>query len=308
MARFKRFFDIKNYLRYLFKCMETRKLSRDYRVTQPQFFITGLPRTGTTLVYQYIVHRLDVAYLTNKTGDYFMTPCTVTALSRRFLQPYQSDFSSHYGKVSGLMAPREAGAFWLRFFDIHAYTDYLSSEKDSLYEDTGTMVKTVHCIQHIFNDAPFVNKNVKHILRLDALKHIFANSVFIIIERDLCEVALSVLEGRKTNTSNPDQWWSVRPPSYEQLKTQPYLNQVAHQVIDLHRKLHKDLQHISTDRVIRLDYREFCQNPEGIIEEIIKRCPSITFKNPAVNSFQYRKRQPSNPEEKQLVEKVEQLL
>lgn len=311
MARLKRYFNYKNYLRfifnYVFKLLEKRKLARTYNITQPQFFITGLPRTGTTLVYQYMVHRLDMAYFTNKTGDYYMTPCAVTWLSRLLLPAYKSNFTSNYGKVSGLMAPREAGAFWLRFFDIHAYTEFQAMQRENPLEHMDTLKKTVACIQHIFNNAPLVNKNVKHMLRLNALEQLFPDACFIIVERDFSDVALSVLEGRKKNTDNPDQWWSVRPPSYDTLKTLPYLDQVARQVHDLNQKLQQDLEQLSPDRVIRLDYRQFCQNPETVIDKIKKRCPAIETRNPPVNSFQYNKRLPATPEEEELVRKVEQL-
>jgi hypothetical protein len=307
MAAIKRYFNYKNYLHYIFKRMEKRKLARKFSITEPQFIITGLPRTGTTLVYQYIVHRLHVAYFTNKTGEYYHTPCTVTWLSRLFFRPYKSDFSSHYGKVSGNMGPREAGAFWLRFFDINSYTDFQPPQKQNPFEDIDTLRKSVHCIQDIFNGAPFVNKNVKHILRLDVLKRIFPRSVFIIVQRDFLDAALSILEGRKRNLDDPDSWWSARPPSYEALKTLPYPDQVAHQVHDLNQKLQEDLGRISADRVIRLDFRDFCENPDAIITEIKKRCPAVKYKNPEVETFDYRKRQPDCPEEEELARKIEQL-
>ncbi len=49
--------------------LEQRMVSRAGPVPAPRLFILGLPRSGTTLVSQYIVHRLKVAYLTNATRE-----------------------------------------------------------------------------------------------------------------------------------------------------------------------------------------------------------------------------------------------
>jgi hypothetical protein len=49
----------------LLRAAERMFVSHSRPVSAPRLFILGLPRWGTTLVYQYIVHRLKVALLTN---------------------------------------------------------------------------------------------------------------------------------------------------------------------------------------------------------------------------------------------------
>jgi len=301
---FRKYFNYKNYLRYLLKVLERRRIGQGVEVEAPQFLITGLPRTGTTLVYQYIVHRLHIAYFPNKVGDYYETPCTITALSKRFFSPYCSDFQSRYGKVSGVMAPREAGAFWLRFFDIHHYIDHTQVES----RDVEIIRRTIACIQHIFGDVPFVNKNVKHMLRIDALKMIFPGVVFIIVERDLADVALSIWEARQKNFGDVSNWWSVRPSNYEQLKILPPVEQVAFQVTALQERLKQDLSAFPAESLLYLHYQDFCRNPEGIIQRIKERFPLIEEKNPAAAAFKYSCKTVSTIEEEQLVQKIKQLL
>lgn len=299
MTSVKKYFIYKNYVNYFLKRLEAAKLKKEFRITEPQFFMAGLPRTGTTLMYQYVVHRLHMAYFTNKVGGNKDFPCAVTWLSKLVFPRYKSDFKSHYGRVEGNMAPREAGAFWLRFFHIDDYAGFQSMDNS----DVDLLRRIIFCIQDIFGGAPYVNKNVKHILRLDALEKVFPDSVFIITRRDFEDVALSLLEGRKKNFGDVNQWLSVKPPSYETLKSMPYLDQIAHQVRDMDIKLREDLERIPANRVIYMDYEEFCRNPETLIEKIKEKCPSVKYKNNKVDSFNYKKRVPKNPEEEELVKK-----
>ena len=236
-------------------------MKKRYQCTAPQLFIMGLPRSGTTLIYQYIVHRLHVAYFTNGVGRFPSAPCITTFLQHKVYGQYISDFQSNYGKVLGPVAPREAGGFWCRFFDIDNYMAF-----DDLSEhDVCILKNTIACVQHIFERKPFINKNVKHLLRIDALSKIFPNSQFLIVKRDIADVAISLLRGRYKNLSDPRQWWSVRPPDYEKLKNFPIVEQIFYQCISLKQKMEQDISNLPKKRIIRIHYKNFCDNPEDLI-------------------------------------------
>lgn len=266
----------------------------------PQVFILGLPRSGTTLVYQYIVHRLHVAYLTNGTGYYFLSPCLITCWQRKKYGEYKSDFHSHYGKVAGPVSPREGGAFWGRFFDIDQYTSITNVDD----KKKKALLASIYCIQHLFDDKPFVNKNVKHMLRLDALSRIFPHSRFIVVERDMKDVALSVLRGRYKNLENPADWWSVKPENYARLKSLPVAEQIAHQLFSLKKKMEDDFTSIPSNRIIRVQYETFCNNPELLIEQLKKKVPDLEDKNFPEDSFVTSSNEPETAEEVQLVQLV----
>lgn len=292
--------DPHKYVARFLKGIEKEILSRPAPACRPQFFILGLPRSGTTLIYQYIVHRLDVAYFPNPVGRYFDSPCAITWLSRMFFPPYRSDFASRYGKVMGRMAPREAGNFWLRFFRLDDYAD----ENQLSAEQVGLLQKTIRCVQGIFGNAPFVNKNVKHLLRIGALANVFPDSYFIVAEREFADIGLSILEARRKIAQNPSGWWSVRPPAYDRLKELPIVDQIAGQVFGLNEKMTADLNLLAPERVLRTVYRDFCGNPEGMVARIKDICPSTANKNGKVGRFQYRKKKIGALEEEILVEKI----
>ena len=279
------------------KIVQLKKFKSD----QPQLFILGLPRSGTTLVYQYIVHRLNVAYFTNGVGKYFLSPCSVTFFQNRIYGKYQSDFKSDYGKAQGALAPREAGAFWGRFFGFENYIRYaeLSSK------DIRSIRNTIACVQYVFGNKPFVNKNVKHMLRIDALSKIFPNSYFLIVERNWNDVALSNIRARYKPLSNPKEWWSVKPQNYSHLKNLPITHQVFNQLITLKKKLERDLAELPLHRIIRVKYEEFCKQPESLINALGPCFISSGYRNQKRLFFDQSINQPQNQEEDIIIKLIE---
>jgi hypothetical protein len=278
--------------------VERLVLARFYYPDSSQLFILGLPRSGTTLVYQYIVHRLPVAYFTNGVGTAPYAPCVVTYAQRRRYGDYCSDFQSSYGKVQGPVAPREAGGFWNRFFDSEAYTTFAEMRPKQIR----TLRNTIGCIQMLFGDAPFVNKNVKHMLRIDALARLFPRSRFLVVERPLPDVALSVLRGRYANNNSAHEWWSVRPPNYAALKDLAPEEQVAQQLIALEAQMETDIAQLVPQRVLRIQYDAFCHNPELLTTLVQQALGPLAARNPAEATFQQSHNQARTPEEVRLLE------
>ena len=269
--------------------------------SMPQLFIIGLPRSGTTLVYQYIVHRLAVSYFTNGVGKLPKAPCLTTFWQRMIYGDYSSDFKSHYGKVMGPVAPREAGAFWARFFDVD---DYVSFDSLSIIK-VRTLQKTIACVECIFGGAPFVNKNVKHLLRIDAIRGIFRQSHFLVVERDRIDVALSLLRGKYEMLGDPKQWLSARPPDYDALKNLSPPEQVMWQLVSLNAKMETDISYLGSKNVMRLKYETFCDQPEQVIEMLGSSFAKTRTRNPAQEGFKRSKQGPRNNEEETLVRLVE---
>jgi Sulfotransferase family len=270
-----------------------------WQASSPQLFILGLPRSGTTLVYQYIVHRLRVAYFTNGVGSRRRAPCLTTLLEKIRFGDYRSDFRSDYGKVAGRVAPREAGPVWARFFGSEQYVT--ASELDP--SSARTLARTVACTQRLFGDAPFVNKNVKHMLRIDALATIFPRSHFLVVERDTPAVAVSLLRARQEK-GDASGWWSVKPPDYDEIVRLPPLVQVARQLSSLDAQLRIDLAALPPERVHRVDYERFCAQPETLTRQLRGPLGDVKARNPAVARFEAVPARPRTSEEAELVELV----
>jgi hypothetical protein len=275
--------------------LERLALSLHWTLDRPVVFILGLPRSGTTLVYQYLVHRLEVAYWTNGVGLHPRAPVVTTFLERR-RGPYHSDFRSRYGKVQGATAPREAGALWGRFFDLELPTRV----EDLRPGDAERLRNLVAATQRVFGGAPFVNKNVKHMLRIEALARIFPEALFLVVRRRMQDTALSILRARLA-THDPKRWWSVRPPGWERLLALPLEEQVAAQVRGLRRQLGKDLALIPRERVLQLDYERFCREPDATLGPLRRMLGALGERNGPAGPFAAVHHVPADARERRLL-------
>ncbi len=285
------------------RAAERALVARSRPFAAPRLFILGLPRSGTTLVYQYIVHRLKVAYLTNGVGRFPYAPCLTTWFQTRTHRRYRSDFASSFGRVYGAMAPREAGGFWGRYFDPHRY----QSPADIPAEAADELRRTVACIQGIHGGRPFVNKNVRHMQRIGALDAIFDGAFFLVVSRSLADVALSLLRARYQVQDDPSAWWSVRPPDdeFEALRALPPAGQVAGQIRSLGARLETDLGRLPEERVLRLEYQHFCAAPDSVVDLLTPALGRLQPSNPLVPVFQMPRRRPRNAEEEELLAMVD---
>lgn len=283
--------------------IESVMRARSRPPVQPQLFIIGPPRTGTTLIYQYIVHRLSVAHFTNAVGRYPFAPCLVSYVQKRLWGSYVSDFKSQYGKVQNPLGPREAGGFWNRHFHSESYQQF----GDISPQGVRTLRHTIWCMQRIYNGAPFVNKNVKHLLRIPALREIFPECIFLVVERDLVDTALSLYRARQALLDGQDKWLSVRPPNYETLKDLPPAEQVVRQLLSLREKLEEDISALNAENVVRVNYENFCDRPDYLIELLEPSFGKIAERNPAQDCFIRSERHPRTDEERALVQLSETL-
>ena len=276
--------------------VERLVLRLHWPVERPVVFVLGLPRSGTTLVYQYLVHRLEVAYWTNGVGLHPNAPVVTSFLERRH-GPYRSDFRSRYGKVEGVAAPREAGSVWGRFFDLERYT----RAEDVRPGDAEALRNLVAATQRVFGGTPFVNKNVKHMLRIDALARVFPESLFLVVRRRPQDVALSILRARLELLADPTQWWSVRPPDHERLAGLPVEEQVAGQVLSLRRRLDADLAALPEGRVLRLDYERFCREPDACLGPLRRTLGTVVERGGPAGPFAALHHAPADAREHRLL-------
>jgi hypothetical protein len=283
--------------------LEGGLLRHRFRSTAPQLFVLGLPRSGTTLVCQYITHRLRVAYFTNAVGTYPASPCMVTCLQHWRHGDYVSNFESHYGKVAHPLGPREAGSFWGRFFPLEEYCRF-----DELGRaDVDRLRNTIACVQRLFGDVPFVNKNVKHLLRIEALQKTFPRAHFLMVERDLQSIALSILRGRYRSAAGPNLWWSIRPPNFSELRDLPLVEQVAGQIAATRQRAEQDLATLAPERVTRIGYEAFCVKPEALIDQLAIRLPAGRTANRALEIFRRARNEARNAEEEELLQRIREL-
>lgn len=229
----------------------------------PHIFIVGAPRSGTSLVYEVVVTAFKLAYFTNLSHRFYMTPLAVTKLGQVFLRPRKPAFQSDYGHIAGWAAPNEGGWIWRRWFEDGAWTD--ESALSSL--PAQEIKATLSGMSNLFH-APFINKNVMHSNRIRLLDALFPGCLFIEVRRDPKETVRSIVRAqRRQKGPEPDreQWWSVRPSIAGGVTD---IERACRQVVGVAHDIDLDCSHIGANRLIRINYETMCEDPRGALEDI----------------------------------------
>lgn len=217
-------------------------------------FIIGLPRSGSTVLYQLITDMFDVTYFDNlvnlgRENIHFSVQVSKILFKNR---PHRS-YTSKYGNTTseGLHAPAEAGPLWYRWFpkDVSEVTMEMMSPKKMRH------MKATVCSIMKREKKPLIVKNLHMILRMKVLREVFPDARYIYIRRDPLFIAQSIYLGRQKNLDDIQaEWWSVPFPGYESLLGAPVEKQIAHQVVELQRIIEHELSMVSKKNIFRLDY------------------------------------------------------
>ncbi|MFC1975136.1 sulfotransferase [Chloroflexota bacterium] len=240
----------------------------------PPVFIIGLPRSGSTLLYQYLSLVLQVTYISNawallpRSGAYVFPGHT--------LPP--ADFQSFYGNSGYLLGPQEGGSIFAQWFrqNEHHFVDDLPID---LKQRMRAYFETVSAT----GQRPWLIKNSPNAIRIQALKAVFPEARYIRLRRDLLLIAQSIIEGRIRLTGDPHKNFTVRPKEWNMIKSLPYPRQVARQIHYIEAQIEQDLSTIPAEHVLTYNYHDFCQSPFEFVNAIcdefpfIRQKPDITF-------------------------------
>jgi hypothetical protein len=239
------------------------KKSGKYR--WPPVFILGVPRSGTSLLNQLLIHSNGFSYFPNIANQFYMCPLSAMKFGLKFCPEYQSDFSSFYGFEKGCMAPSESGNIWNRWFpqekrDGFNYTQsgYLSGQARSSIQELIADTESIFGL-------PYLTKNAKMSVRLPEVKNIFPDALFIQIKRNPFDSAVSILLRRRKFNLN---WWSVMPEEYKDFKNDGEIDQVCQQVYFIEKNIERDIKPFSAAQRYALSYEDLCQGTTSELEKI----------------------------------------
>jgi hypothetical protein len=291
--------------------LQRREPALLHRATSPLFppiFVIGLPRAGSTLVYQALVRGLHFAFFHNAAALFPAAPCAISGLLAR-LAPWSGPpavFTSEYGVVPGWQAPSQARKIWGRWFPMdqsYVAADHLSAA--SLRE----MRATVAFLERLAR-APFVSKAQGHAVRILPLCEAFPGSVFVRVRRSHAEVAESILAGRRDCFHDDAHWFSAKPSDHRTLNSLAPCAQIAAQIHGLERDMDRDLQAAASDRIFEITYDDFCAAPRVFLvrfADFYRRCTghSLRPRHPVPESFTVSRRTKVSAEEsRQLMEEL----
>jgi hypothetical protein len=240
-----------------------RKLLNQHGEISPHIFIFGLPRSGTTVVYQALARALSIAWPTNLMARFWRVPCVGMRLSRMLkLFDLELDFVSDYGVTTGLHGPHEFGYFWLQNLN---YRD--ARLRDASHEDTINWNSLVSTLDAISAQAqrPVVYKNMIYAFHLRRMQECFPKSLWIYCQRDLIEVGASILLARKERFGSADAWWSIQPPDVGRVLSFPPEKQIAYQVLWFNNYWEKMLKELKPINMFTIRYEKLNEDLDKVI-------------------------------------------
>lgn len=245
-----------------------RNLERNRSTTgSPRIaFIVGVPRSGSTALFQYLTAGWDFGYMTNDLCQWNHSLLTRALASRIDRAEGHASFRSQFGNTVGPNAPSECGEWWNRWFDPARH--YVP--KGGLPPEKVLRLRAVLTAWTGIEERPILFKNMVLGQRIGALSDVLPEALFIVIRRDPLKTAASILETRRIALGDERQWWSVRPKEFEALRTLPPVAQVAGQVYWIERQIREDLERYYPDRQIQVRYEDWLAQPVASCENIVR--------------------------------------
>src|SRR5690606_19731129 len=264
----------------LLKVPEAQAIERFSRPTKPIFFIVGCARSGSTLLYQYLASTGLFAYPTNLMSRFYFAPYLGARIQQMLLdfdrngeifsRPDKKAFTSDLGKTFGPSEPHEFWYFWNRFFKFGEIQKLSDEELRNV--DVTLFLKELAAIEYAFGK-PLLMKAMKMNWHIPYLAGLANNIYFIFVKRDVLYNAQSLLLALKKFFGNYEGWYSFKPPNYDVIRQTPYYEQVIDQVYETNDAVEEGLSRIPAGRYIKIQYEEFCQNPNLILDELGRIVP-----------------------------------
>lgn len=221
----------------------------------PPLFIVGAPRSGTTVVYQHVVHRFRTAYFPNLSRR-FPRACVSAAGVVRLSGESPPTHESRFGEVEGAGAPSDGWEVFHRWFPRY---DYSVPIREARLHELRTIVRLLERVY----EAPFVNKNNSNSVRIRTLRRLFPDALLMHVRRDLAATVDSILRGRRANRIPRDEWWGAPPPQFLDSTFDDELERVVAQVWGVRQRIRSDLEEIPEGQRTTVSYEGFCADPAG---------------------------------------------
>lgn len=273
------------------RCVERLFLKRQSgRKRLPMIILLALPRSGSTLTYQVLVHTFQPVYLSNLANVLFQLPLFGGWLSVAWCRGYQSDFKSDHGLVAGLCGPAEGLQFW-RYW-LGAQLDDRAAPNLSARKQR----QRLNYLRAVYRtlgrqESPVVTGFLGHTLMPDHVQQSFPEAIVVRLWREPISNALSILKCRRESEG---LWFSLFPRECTEYLGENEHEQVAAQVYWLNRRLDEACQGA---HVFWLNYDALCENPREEMSRLAKFCKShglqLLDRNPLPDSFQYRRANPA---------------
>ena len=265
------------FLRALNEDLHARELALygDYELDHPLLFVAGLPRSGTTLLSQLLAHCLDAGYVNNIVARFWLAPVHGLRLARILAGDRAApSFESDYARTKTLLGIHEFGYFWRHWLRKESFDDVARARECEDEIDWAGLRRTFANVQHEL-ERPLVAKNMLGAYHMARLQRELGPVIWVWIERDPLDVAVSILDARRRYYADPNTWWSYAPLEYPLLRDLDYWEQIAGQVHYLSRLYVQANAELPRGSVVRVSYEELARAPGAVLEAVREATRSL---------------------------------
>ncbi|MFW5803866.1 MAG: sulfotransferase family protein [bacterium] len=226
----------------------------------PPIFIIGLPRSGTTILYQLLTHKFDLSYINNFIARHYKSPFLALLISKLIIKDkIHNCFTSNYGYSSSSVAPSEGGNLWKRWF----------KPEIAYYEKNMPLYKSMQQFRSFIylwmkaQKKPIIIKNLRFGQRISVLYKIFPEALFIVIKRNPVYNLQSMYLAGEDMRESLKSWC----PYKETLITNDKILLTYRIKEQIEAIYERDLKLFSKNQVLNLTYEDLCHNPANILKK-----------------------------------------
>lgn len=241
------------------------------RPAYPVVLVVGAPRSGTTLLVQWLAASGLFAVPTNLLSRFFGAPYIGARIQQLLTDPaynhqnelgdpaaMEVDYASHVGKTKGMLQPNEFWYFWRRFIP-NTDPEWITPEQEQLIDRSGFLAG-IAAIEAAFSK-PFASKGIILQYNLTCLQRILGKVLFVHTRRHPFFNIQSLLKARRDYFGDEHRWFSVKPREYDRLKDLDPVEQVAGQVYFTRQSIDNELAAMDERYGLIVDHESFCASP-----------------------------------------------
>ena len=229
------------------------------RPTHPSVFLFGLPRAGCTLAHQVISSNMLIGYVDNVMARFWKNPILGHLVASR-QYPFEQrigDYSNDFGRTTHPRSPHEHSYFWEWVLSLR--TEDQLSDFSSAGADLTDAMNILNTLTQL-TETPWVHKCYYALNFLDAFIEASDQNLFVFVDRNPKDIALSLYRARMARYGDPLPWFSHRPASYFRVHSMDCEQQIAHQVHDLLECYRARLNWIPKERLLKVRYEDLCES------------------------------------------------
>jgi hypothetical protein len=280
--------DLIHELKQLLEPIQQKKQEEFTAPKWPVGIIVGNPRSGSTLLLQWIASLNQFSYPSNVLTRFAYSPYIGALIQKMLFDPkfdYHDDFKdirsginfqSDLGKSRGALATNEFQHFFRCYLpNKEIFAEYLDENALGNVDISG-LRKGLASIEYAL-EKPFFTKGTFIQFNIDYFYENIPELFFVMIRRDPLQIMQSLVLSRENYYGSREKWFSVKPFEYQSLVNQDIYHQIAGQVYFTDKAILHGLKTVPEGRKIIIDYEDFCKSPKELYELIIDKYANLGY-------------------------------